>query len=38
MMKVYDDLDNFIENVGYDICCFDYALYNAKDFVERWAS
>ena len=37
MMKVYDDLDSFIENVGYDVRCFGYDPYNAKDFVERWA-
>ena len=37
MMEVYDDLDSFIENVGYDVRCFGYDPYNAKDFVERWA-
>lgn len=38
MMEVYDDLDNFIQNVGYDVRCFGYDPYNAKDFVERWAT
>lgn len=38
MMKVYDDLDEHIMNVGYDIRCFGYDPYNAKEFVERWAA
>ena len=37
MMEVYDDLDAFIENSGYDVRAFGYDPYNAKDFVERWA-
>lgn len=36
MMKVYDDLDNYIIACSYDICCFGYDPYNAKDFVARW--
>ena len=36
MMQVYDDLDTHIENTGYDIRCFGYDPYNAKEFVERW--
>lgn len=36
MMSVYDDLDAYIANVGYDVRCFGYDPYNAKDFVERW--
>lgn len=36
MMDVYDDLDRFIESVGYDVCCFGYDPYNAREFVERW--
>ena len=36
MMDIYDDLDNFIMNSGYDVVCFGYDPYNAKDFVERW--
>lgn len=36
MMKVYDDLDNYIIDNGYDVRCFGYDPYNAKDFVERW--
>lgn len=37
MMEVYDDLDNFITERDYDIRCFGYDPYNAKDFIERWA-
>lgn len=38
MMQVYDDLDNYIVEKGYDVRCFGYDPYNAKEFVERWAS
>ena len=38
MMDVYDDLDRHIEQQGYDVCCFGYDPYNAKEFVERWAT
>ena len=36
VMDVYDDLDQFITEAGYDIRCFGYDPYNAKEFVERW--
>ena len=36
MMEVYDDLDNHILDRQYDVRCFGYDPYNAKDFVERW--
>lgn len=36
MMEVYDDLDNHIIERDYDVRCFGYDPYNAKDFVERW--
>ena len=36
MMEVYDDLDNYISEVQYDVRCFGYDPYNAKDFVARW--
>lgn len=36
MMEVYEDLDNYIVEKDYDIRCFGYDPYNAKDFVERW--
>ncbi len=35
--EVYDDLDAHIEECGYDVRCFGYDPYNAKEFVERWA-
>lgn len=37
MMAVYDDLDSHIASVGYDVTCFGYDPYNAKEFVERWS-
>jgi phage terminase large subunit-like protein len=36
MMQVYDDLDAFITDAGYDVRCFGYDPYNAQEFVERW--
>jgi phage terminase large subunit-like protein len=36
MMDIYDDLDQFIIDCGYDVVCFGYDPYNAKDFVDRW--
>ena len=36
MMSVYDDLDSFIIDSDYDVRCFGYDPYNAKEFVERW--
>ena len=38
MIDVYDDLDSFIEDNAYDVRCFGYDPYNAKEFVERWAT
>ena len=38
MIEVYDDLDRHIQNCEYDIRCFGYDPYNARDFVERWVS
>ena len=38
MTEVYDDLDHHIEMTGYDVRCFGYDPYNAKEFVERWAA
>ena len=38
MMEVYEDLDNHIIDRGYDIRCFGYDPYNAKEFVERWVN
>lgn len=36
MMEVYDDLDGHIEDSEYDVRCFGYDPYNAKEFVARW--
>lgn len=38
MMQVYDDLDAHITEMEYDVRCFGYDPYNAKDFVARWES
>jgi len=38
MFQVYDDLDAHIVESGYDVRCFGFDPYNAKDFVERWQS
>ena len=37
-MKVYDDLDEYINKCDYDVTSFGYDPYNAKEFVERWAT
>jgi len=36
MMAVFDELDQFIIDSGYDVRCFGFDPYNAKEFVERW--
>lgn len=36
MMDVYEDLDKYICDCGYDVRCFGYDPYNAREFVERW--
>lgn len=38
MMSVYEDLDAHITEMEYDVRCFGYDPYNAKDFVARWES
>lgn len=38
MMQVYEDLDEHIVQRGYDIRCFGYDPYNAKEFVDRWTA
>lgn len=37
MMLVYEDLDDYIAKCEYDVRCFGYDPYNAREFVERWA-
>ena len=36
MMKVYDDVDNYIISRDYDVRAFGFEAYNAKEFVNRW--
>ena len=36
MMDVYDDLDRHITENEYDVRCFGFDPYNAKEFVARW--
>lgn len=36
MMEVYDDLDDHIMEKEYDVRCFGFDPYNAKEFVARW--
>ena len=36
MMQVYEDLDNYIAESNYDVRCFGFDPYNAREFVERW--
>lgn len=36
MMQVYEDLDNHIAEHDYDVRCFGFDPYNAREFVERW--
>jgi phage terminase large subunit-like protein len=38
MMQVYEDLDEHITACGYDVRCFGFDPYNAKEFVARWES
>ena len=36
LRDVYDDLMNHIDNCQYDVECFGYDPYNAREFVEWW--
>lgn len=38
MMEVYDDLEKYIEDNEYDVECIGYDPYNAKEFIQRWAT
>lgn len=38
MMKVYEDLEQHIQDRGYDVRCFGFDPYNAREFVERWSA
>ena len=35
-MEVYDDLDNYIMDMDYDVRTFGYDPWNATAFVDRW--
>ena len=36
MMAVYEDLDQHISEMEYDVRCLGYDPYNAKEFIARW--
>lgn len=36
MMQIYEDLDQFIIDNEYDVRCFGFDPYNAREFVARW--
>ena len=36
MMVVYEDLDQHISEMEYDVRCLGYDPYNAKEFIARW--
>lgn len=36
MMQVYEELDEHISKCEYDVRCFGFDPYNAKEFVTRW--
>ena len=38
MMEVYEDLDNHINECGYDVRSLGFDPYNAKEFITRWES
>ena len=38
MFEVFDDIDQHIQDNEYDVRCFGFDPYNAKEFVERWES
>jgi phage terminase large subunit-like protein len=35
-MQVYDDMDNYISQCGYDVRAFGYDPYNAREYIERY--
>lgn len=38
MMDVFEDIDAFIVRMEYDVECFGYDPYNAREFITRWAN
>lgn len=37
-MDVYEELEQYIHDSNYDVRAVGYDLYNAKEFIERWAT
>lgn len=37
MMQVYEDLEQYIDEMGYDVRSVGFDPYNAQDFIARWA-
>ena len=35
-MQVYDDMDSYISQCGYDVRAFGYDPYNAREYIERY--
>lgn len=38
MNQVFEDVDQYIVDSGYDVRCFGFDPYNAKEFVDRWCT
>jgi len=38
LTEVYDDLDEFVIGMEYDVRCVGFDPYNARDFIERWST
>ena len=38
MTEVYNDLEVFLDQTGYEVRCVGYDPYNAKEFMERWCT
>lgn len=36
--EVYEDIEKYITDSSYDVRCFGFDPYNAKEFVEKWES
>lgn len=36
MMTVYEDVEQYIADSNYDVRCFGFDPYNAREFVDRW--
>ena len=38
MMTVYEDVEQYIADSNYDVRCFGFDPYNAREFVDRWVT